>query len=204
MTTRIFDKIIKNLIYATVFLLPLFWLPFSFETFEFNKQFLLFFLVSLTLIFYLARMIFVDKEIRFRLGPLDISVLLFLLTAVLSVVFSVDRVSSLFGFYGRFTNGLIGLLSVVVLYFLISSNIRPICFLSSSGKKAGQISDSEEKGVLTLDGLLKAFYSSVVFVVLISYFSIFGIWQKLGFSRFPYLRILSQRTFNPLLTFCKD
>ena len=198
MTTRIFDKIIKGLIYATVFLLPLFWLPFSFEAFEFNKQFLLFFLVYLTLIFYLARMIFVDKEIRFRLGLLDMSVLVFLLITILSVAFSVDRVSSLFGFYGRFTNGLVGLLSVVVLYFLISSNTKSsVCSLSPSDKKDGQISDSEKRGILTLDALLKAFYSSVFFVVLISYFSIFGVWQKLGFSRFSYLRILSQGTFNP-------
>ena len=202
MTTRIFDKIIKGLIYSTVFLLPLFWLPFSFEVFEFNKQFLLFFLVSLTLIFSLARMIFVDREIRFRLGVLDISVLAFLLIAILSVVFSVDRVSSLFGFYGRFTNGLIGLLSVVALYFLISNNTKPFVYSpSSSDKEDGQISDSEKRGILTLDGLLKAFYSSVFFVVLISYFSIFGVWQKLGFSRLPHLGILSQRIFNPSSNF---
>ncbi len=198
MTTKIFDKIIKGLIYLTVFLLPLFWLPFSFEAFEFNKQFLLFFLASLTLIFHLARMIFADREIRFRLSLLDISVLAFLLIAILSVVFSVDRVSSLFGFYGRFTNGLVGLLSVVTLYFLISSNTKPsVCSLSSSDKKEGQISDSQKRGILTLDGLLKAFYSSVFFVVLISYFSIFGVWQKLGLSRFSYLGVLSQRAFNP-------
>lgn len=199
MTTRIFDKIIKNLIYAIVFLLPLFWLPFSFEAFEFNKQFLLFFLVSLALIFYLARMIFVDKEIRFRRGPLDIPVLLFLLTAVLSVVFSVDRISSLFGFYGRFSNGLVGLFSVAALYFLIVNNTKFSVYpSSSSGKEAGQISGLEEKGILTIDGLLKAFYSSVFFVVLTSYFSIFGVWQKLGLSRLFHLEILSQRAFNPV------
>ncbi len=105
------DKTVKYSIYTLVFLLPLFFLPFSFEAFEFNKQYLLFFLTSLAFFVWLAKMILIDKEIRFRRSPLDIFVLAFLFMAILSAVFSVDRSSSLFGFYGRFSGGLIGLLS---------------------------------------------------------------------------------------------
>ena len=54
------DKVIKLSLYLLVFLLPLFWLPFSFEAFEFNKQYLLFFLVLFILFVWLAKMVFIE------------------------------------------------------------------------------------------------------------------------------------------------
>src|SRR4030042_3789067 len=120
---KTFANVTKWSIYLLVFLLPLFWLPFSFEVFEFNKQYLLFFLVILALFFWLARMIMVDKEIRFKKSPLDIPILVFLFLAVLGTIFSVDKFSSIFGFYGRFSDGLIGLLTMGIFYFLITNNV---------------------------------------------------------------------------------
>jgi len=120
-----YNRIIKLSIYLLVFLLPLFFLPFSFEAFEFNKQYLLFFLVSVGLFFWIAKMVLVDKEIRFKRSPLDIFILAFLFIAILSAIFSVDKSSSLFGFYGRFSDGLIGLLSLGIFYFLIINNVFP-------------------------------------------------------------------------------
>ncbi len=159
--------------YLLVFLLPLFWLPFSFEAYEFNKQYLLFFLVSVAFLVWLAKMVLVDKEIRFRQTPLDIPVFLFLLVAILSAIFSVDKNSSLLGFYGRFSNGLIGLLGWGVFYFLITNNFK----------------NQEE-----ISSLLKIFLGSVFFTILISYLSVFGVWAKI--PGVPFW--LTQRTFNPV------
>ncbi len=58
-----YDKIIKWSIYLSVFLTPLFFLSFSYEAFEFNKQYLLFFLVLAGLLAWLAKMVFWDKEV---------------------------------------------------------------------------------------------------------------------------------------------
>lgn len=171
---KILDKIIKFSIYLLVFLVPLFWLPFSFEAYEFNKQYLIFFLVSIAFLAWLAKMIFVEKEIRFRKSPLDILILLFLAIAIFSAVFSIDKNSSLFGFYGRFSDGLIILVCLVILYFLITNNVG----LTQ----------------IKIETILKIFILAVFFVVLISYFSIFGIWQKIPQS--PALML--QRTFNPV------
>src|SRR4030042_3272277 len=88
---KTFANVTKWSIYLLVFLLPLFWLPFSFEMFEFNKQYLLFFLVTLAIFSWLARMVLVNKEIRFKRSPLDIPVLAFLLLAILGTIFSVDN-----------------------------------------------------------------------------------------------------------------
>ena len=102
---------IKYPVYLLVFLLPLFFLPFTFEALEFNKQYLLFFLVSLAFLAWLIKMVVKEKEIRVRRTFLDIPVLLFMLVAILATVFSVDKWASLMGFYGRFHPSLIGTLS---------------------------------------------------------------------------------------------
>src|SRR3989338_5497047 len=116
---NILNRVVKLSVYLLIFLTPLFFLPFSFEVFEFNKQYLLFFLVSLGFLAWLVKMVVYDKEIRFKQSPLDIFVLAFLAVNVLSAVFSIDKSSSLLGFYGRFNNGLISTLSLGALYFLV-------------------------------------------------------------------------------------
>jgi len=184
---KFFNKIIKIGIYLLVFLLAGFWLPFSFEAFEFNKQYLLFFLVSITFFIWLAKMVLIDKEIRFKRTPLDIPVLAFLFVVVLSAIFSVDKNSSVFGFYGRFSDGLIGLLSLGLMYFLITNNV---------GVKEEKVSNSK----LQVSSLIKAFLGSVFFVVSMSYLSIFGVWikiQGLIGAKFQLPQVMLQRSFNP-------
>ncbi|OGZ22529.1 MAG: hypothetical protein A3A08_02805 [Candidatus Nealsonbacteria bacterium RIFCSPLOWO2_01_FULL_41_9] len=168
---NIFNKIIAVSINLLVFLIPLFFLPFSFEAFEFNKQYLLFFLVLISLFAWLAKMVLADQEVRFKRTPLDVFVIGFLLVAVLSAVFSVDKESSIFGFYGRFSDGLIGLLSLGVLYFLITNNVKEI------------------------NGILKTFSWSVFFVILTGYLAIFGILAKIG-GLLPLPSFVRQNTFN--------
>lgn len=199
---NLLNRIIKISIYLLVFLVPLFWLPFSFEAFEFNKQYLLFFLVSLAFFAWLARMIVVDKEIRFRRSPLDIFVLIFLFVAILSTIFSADKVSSLFGFYGRFSDGLIGLLSLGALYFLITNNVKPQMTADelpiAADKKSVKI--SHNSALISGSGLIKTLIWSAFFVILISYFSVFGVWNKLSGigGNFSLPGVMLQNTFNPV------
>lgn len=181
-----YNRIIKFSLIVLTFLLPLFFLPFSFEAFEFNKQYLLFFFTSLALFCWLAKMISQDKEIKFKRTPLDLPVLVFLLIAILGAVFSVDKTSSLFGFYGRFSDGLVGLLSLGALYFLITNNVSP------GGDK--------EQKTLSIPSLLKAFVWSIFFVVIISYLSIFGVFAKINTllaGKIALPQVMSQSTFNP-------
>ncbi len=187
---NILQKIAKSSVYLLVFLLPIFWLPFTFEVFEFNKEYLLFFVAVIGFFAWFAKMIFYDKEVRFKKSPVNILVLIFLFIAILSAIFSVDKNSSIFGFYGRFSNGLIPLLSLVMFYFLVINNI-------STDKAA------KEKQFVNLSGIVNAFLASTVFVILTAFFSIFGLWsgisnftaQTLHFS-LPSFMLLW--TFNPV------
>jgi Tfp pilus assembly protein PilF/biopolymer transport protein ExbD len=190
-----FDKIIKTSIYLLVFLLPLFFLPFSFEAFEFNKQYLLLFLVSLAFFSWLARMVLVDKELKFKRTPLDIPILVFLFVAILSAVFSIDKTSSMFGFYGRFSDSLSGLISLVMLYFLITNNVTV-----SKTPKESKLPTGQANSEIQNSSLIKIFLWSVFFVILFAYLSIFGVWAKFNAllpENFSLPTIMLQRTFNP-------
>jgi tetratricopeptide (TPR) repeat protein len=190
----LFNQVIKISIYSLVFLLPFFFLPFSFEAYEFNKQYLIFFLVSLAFLSWLARMIFCDKEIKFRRTPLDIPVLIFLLVSILSAVFSIDKTFSFFGFYGRFSDNLVGILSLGVLYFLI------VNLTKNESETEGEIKTK----LISVSGLIKTLFWSVFFVLLFSYFSIFGVWQILNqylaklISGFQLPSTILLRIFNPI------
>ena len=178
---NILEKITKYAIYLLVFLMPIFFLPFSVEAYEFNKQFLLFALVSLGFFAWLLKMVAFDKEIRFKRTNLDIPVLIFMLVMTLSAVFSVDKSASVLGFYGRFSDGLIGVLSFGMMYFLITQNF----------------SDQKSK-------LIKIFLGSTSVAVLMSYFSLFGIWVKINnqllsiSGNLSLPSVMLQKTFNPV------
>ncbi|MFC1789632.1 tetratricopeptide repeat protein [Patescibacteria group bacterium] len=178
------NKIIKTSIYLLVFLLPLFFLPFSLEAIEFNKQYLLFFLVSLAFLAWLGRMILVDREVCFKHSPINIFVLVFLFIAILSTVFSVDKFSSIFGFYGSFSNGLIGLISLVMFYFLITNNV--------------EVSEENTRNIkkkISPDKIIKIFLWSVFTVISISYLSVLGIWIKIA-EFFSLPSVMLQMNFN--------
>ena len=176
---KFLNNVVKCSVYALVFLLPLFFLPFSYEVFEFNKQYLLFFLTTIAAFAWLAKMVIYDKEVRFRKTSLDVFVLAFLGVGVLSAVLSVDKSSSLFGFYGRFSDGLISLLSMGILYFLITNNVGV----------------GEDKRTLSIGGILKAFLWSSAAAVTAAYLAVFGIFARLG-ELIAMPAMMTQRTFN--------
>jgi len=170
----LYDRVIKYSLYLLIFLIPLFFLPFSFEKFEFNKLYLLFFLTIISFFAWLAKQILVEKEIKFRKTSLDAPVLIFLAIAILSAIFSVDKYSSFFGFYGRFSDGLIILISCVLLYFLLTN------YGSST----------------SIDRVVRVFLISAALVILMTLLSIFGVWGKLLGDRLPQMML--QRNFNPV------
>ncbi len=187
------DKVIKYSLYLLAFLVPVFFLPFSAEAYEFNKQYLLFFLISIAFIFWLVKMVVCDKEIKLRRTPLDILILIFLLAAALSAAFSIDRVHSILGFYGRFWPNLLGLFSLGGLYFLITNNV--------GANKKISAADKAKSALINTNGLINALLWSSFFAVLIGYFSIFGIWQKLGNAGINLPFDILRNTFNPVSGF---
>jgi len=116
------EGLTKFPIYLLAFLLPLFVLPFNFESYEFNKIYLLLFLTIISLIGWLAKAIFIDRALIFRRSPLDIAIAFLFVGGLVSTIFSQDFYTSLFGFYGRFSGGFIELLLWILVYLVITNN----------------------------------------------------------------------------------
>lgn len=186
------QKLINITIYLLVFLLPLFWLPFTVEQFEFNKIYLLVFLVSAGILLWLAKMILKDKEITFKKTSLDIFIFVFLLIIILNTVFSLEKITNLYGFYGRFWPNLVGMLGLGLFYFLVSNNIE----LDRKAQSVKRETTTQSVKLnnfskffrkiyelrVTSCGLQTIFLSSIFIVVLITYLSLFGIIKDKFFN----------------------
>ena len=158
---KLLNFIIKTSIYLVVFSVPLAWNPWTFEAFEFTKQYLLIFLVLLGILAWITKMIFVERELHVKRTPLDLPIFLFVLVATVSTFFSADLWSSLFGYDGRFSDGLLGMLAVVGLYVLVVNTVqRPA-------------------------SLVRVFLLSASAALTIGYLSLFGVLQQ--FSQLPPL-----------------
>ena len=117
------DRLIKGCLYFLVFALPTFFLPWTFEGFEFSKQNLLVVLTLIAALAWLGKMI-AAKKMFFRKSFLNLLVLIYFLIYVLATIFSVDKFRSFVGSGGIEKEGLIAVFCFVLLYFVIINNVR--------------------------------------------------------------------------------
>ncbi len=110
------EKIIRLLYYSLFFATPLLMFPLTSELFEFNKMmfiYLIAILVGFTWILKMSQ----EKKLIFKRTPLDLPIILFLTSQILATIFSIDKLTSLFGYYGRFNGGLASLIAYIVLFY---------------------------------------------------------------------------------------
>src|SRR5436190_4233345 len=98
------------------FLVPLFFAGNTSELFEFNKMWLTFGLAIVIAVAWITRMI-LQKQIRIQRTPLDIPILLFLLSQIISTIISLDPYISWWGYYSRFNGGLLSTITYIFLYY---------------------------------------------------------------------------------------
>src|ERR1035437_39567 len=113
---NICNKIIEYGFYAIFFLIPLVLDANTSELFEFNKMWLTFILSLVVLAAWISKMV-IKRQFKIQRTPLDIPIILFLLSQVISTVFSIDRHVSLWGYYSRFNGGLFSTIAYVFLYY---------------------------------------------------------------------------------------
>lgn len=118
--TQIFEKIAKITIYLLVFLLPLFFLPWTSNVLDFNKQYLLFTLVFLSLICWLINSL-ISNKLEINTSFLNIPVIVLVLVSGLSTIFSLSRYGSFWGWPLDVSASFLSLLSFLIFYFLIAN-----------------------------------------------------------------------------------
>ncbi len=119
----ILKRIITTSFYLLFFLVPLAMTPWNYELFEFNKMLFIYFLTIIILTSWLLRMA-LSKKFLFKRTFWDIPLLIFLGTQILATIFSIDRHTSIWGYYSRFNGGLLSILSYLILYWAFVSNIK--------------------------------------------------------------------------------
>lgn len=115
------DRVIEYGFYGLFFLVPLFFTNNTSELFELNKMWLTWGLATLIIGAWLTKM-FATKRFFVQRTPLDIPLVLFLLSQLISTIFSLDQRISFWGYYSRFNGGFLSLFTYVFLYFAFVTN----------------------------------------------------------------------------------
>lgn len=116
------DNTIKWSFYLLFFLVPLIIWPDTFELFEFNKMWAVFGF-SIFIFFLWGSKIAINGKFELRRTPLDIPIALFLLSQIVSTIFSIDVHTSIWGYYSRFNGGLLSTIAYIFLYYAFASNL---------------------------------------------------------------------------------
>lgn len=158
--------------YLIVILVPLFFLPFTAEFLEFNKQYALYALILVSLTTWVAASV-TERKFEFRRTPLDLPLVAFWVVFLASSLASKDRYLSFWGNFENLNSGFISLTFYILFYFL-TTNI-----------------------VISLERIrmvIRAVIISGLIGIAYFFFQYFGLWGKMGFSVTP------GNTVAPLVT----
>ena len=155
--------------YLLFFSIPLVLFPKTSEIFEFNKMVLTYLLTISISSLWILKMI-IEKRIIFRRSYLDIPLVVFLVFQFLSFLVSIDKRTSLLGYYSRFHGGFLSLLSYSLLYWAYVSNM--------DAKKT-----------------LKAIYFLLISGILVSFYSVL---QHFGIDKNVWIQDVQSRVFSTL------
>lgn len=72
---------------------------------------------------HFAKMI-LKKRIIYRKNNFDLAIIIFLVSQILSTIFSIHPYTSIFGYYSRFHGGLLSTLSYTALYFVFVNSVK--------------------------------------------------------------------------------
>lgn len=152
------SPLIKNLtkgiewcFYALFFITPLVIWKDTFELFEFNKMWFVF-AISLIILFLWISKIIITKTFTIRRTPLDIPILLFLSSQVISTIFSLDSHVSWWGYYSRFNGGLLSITAYIFLYYAFGSNLT---WARDEGEK-------KSKNLISYKLLIASLFSGII------------------------------------------
>src|SRR5437868_14764227 len=97
-------KTIEYSFYSLILLVPLVFSGDTSELFELNKMWLTFGLTAIIGAAWATKMI-VQKRVVIQRTPIDILLFLFLISQIISSIFSLDQHVSWWGYYSRFNGG---------------------------------------------------------------------------------------------------
>lgn len=116
------NKVIEFAFYSLLFLVPLVFSGDTSELFELNKMWLTFGVTVIVGLAWGTKML-IEKKIHIQRTPVDIILLLFLLSQIVASIFTLDQHVSWWGYYSRFNGGLLSIFCYIFLYYAFVSNL---------------------------------------------------------------------------------
>lgn len=116
------------------FTAPFLFFPQSSELFEFNKMIFIYMMTTIIFGFWLIDCI-IQKKLILKKHFLSLLVLLFLISQTISTIFSIDPITSLFGYPSRLNGGLISIICFSILFWIFVSRMdkdKTIKFINTS------------------------------------------------------------------------
>jgi hypothetical protein len=161
-------RVIAAVFYCLFIIVPLILTPWNYELFEFNKMLVVY---AGTVIIAAAWAVecFRTKKFIFQRTPFDLPLILFLLSQILSTIFSIDPHTSLWGYYSRFHGGLTSTICYLILFWAYST------FMRSNTKKS--------LAVILSTGLIVSLY---------------GIAEHFGIDKRIWIQDVQNRVFSTL------
>lgn len=117
---RACDSITKYSIYALIFLVPIFFLPWTTDVLDFNKQALLVLLVFISL-FALMLKILISGKFEITKSRIHIVAGALFLMYLLATIFSVNRYGSFWGQPQQVSESLLTAICLLIFYFIVSN-----------------------------------------------------------------------------------
>jgi len=113
----------KFTVYASLFLIPLFTLPFTSNILDFPKQFLLLILAGTGFVFWFWGAIG-EKKLEINLNPLNLLPLALMAAVLVASVFSLYRHGSFWGWSLPVGESFAATISLGMLYFLVANTFK--------------------------------------------------------------------------------
>jgi len=180
-------------------LVPLVLTPWNYELFEYNKMMVTYGFTAIIIGAWIIQMI-ATNEFRVKRTPLDIPIALFVLSQLISTLFSMDPHVSWFGYYSRFNGGMISVFTYVALYYAFVSN-----FISQSEHaiENGKRMTENRKNIQNPPSSTLRFPPSIfrlLQVILITglVVSIYGILEHFGIDKNLWVQDVQRRVFSTL------
>lgn len=161
--------LIPNLYRILFFTVPLILWPFTSELFEFNKMIVVYVITIIIVAAWLYKSLKANKFI-FRRTILDIPLLIFTGSQLISTVVSIDPQTSLMGYYSRFNGGLLSIICYSILYWAFVSNIQK-------------------------NDIKKLINSILISAILVS---VYGVLERLGIDKNIWQQDVQNRVFSTL------
>jgi tetratricopeptide (TPR) repeat protein len=146
------DAVTKYSIYALIFLVPIFFLPWTSDALDFNKQALLLVLIFIASFSFMLK-ILVSGKFKISKSPIHFAAAALFVVYAVSTVFSVNKYGSFWGIPQQLSESMLAIICFFLFYFLISNVFTKENISTSVNILMGSAIIAELFGILQLFGL---------------------------------------------------